>query len=162
MNKVTVLIICFLIILILTACTMKNNIYTDFCGFQKDDFTIVEESDSHSGVHSDGFYYLVLDCSENQEKVLELLTDWRELPLSENLDLIMYGGEKDGISYEYNLAEKFDVPRIENGYYYFYDRHSEAVNCNDDSGLFDRNSFNFSFALYDVKTQKLYYFEYDT
>lgn len=143
---------------------IKSNvsINTGYFGFQKSDFSIVEEKDIHGGFHGDGSYYLIMDCSENKEKALEILSGWKELPLSENLSLIMYGGEKDGMAYGYNLAEEAKIPRVENGYYYFCDRHSESTNSADDSELFNRSSFNFSIAIYDSDTDKMYYFEFDT
>lgn len=104
----------------------------------------------------------ILDCSGNKEKALENLSNWTQLPLSENLNLIMYGGERDGISYGYNLAEKAKIPAVENGYYYFYDRHSKSTDSSDDSELFSRASFNFSIAVYDSDTDKMYYFDFDT
>ena len=128
----------------------------------KKNFTVVEELDTHGGFIGDGSYYLILDCSENKAKAMNLTENWNELPLTENLGLIMYGGEKDGVSYGYNLAEDAHMPIIENGYYIFRDRHSESVDNEDDSQLFDRNSYNFSIALYDCNTDRMYYFVYDT
>ena len=131
-------------------------------GFKKKDFTVVDELDTHGGFLGDGSYYLILDCSQNREKALEKVAGWKKLPLSENLDLIMYGGNRDGVGYSYNLAEEAGIPKIENGYYFFEDRHSESNNSEDDSELFDRYSFNFSIAIYDSDTDKLYYFDFDT
>ena len=70
--------------------------------------------------------------------------------------------KKDGITYGYELAKETKIPQIENGYYNFYDRASKNKNNNDDSKLFDRYSFNFSLAIYDADTDRLYYFEFDT
>ena len=135
---------------------------TDYFGFAKKDFTVVEELDTHGGFLGDGSYYLILDCSDNKEQALEKVQDWNKLPLSENLNLIMYGGEKDGVAYGYELAEEAHMPQIENGCYMFEDRHSESKESRDDSDLFDRYSFNFSIAVYDSDTDKMYYFEFDT
>ena len=118
--------------------------------------------DTHGGFVGDGSYYLILDCSDNTEDALSIVADWNELPLSENLNLIMYGGEKDGKTYGYDLSEEAHMPVIENGYYYFEDRHSEAKDVSDDSELFSRASYNFSLAVYDSETNRLYYFEFDT
>lgn len=134
----------------------------EYFGFAKNDFSVVEELDTHGGFLGDGSYYLILDCSNNKEKSLEMIKDWNKLPLSENLNLIMYGGEKDGVTYGYNLAEEAHMPKIENGYYMFEDRSSESKDSTDDSELFDRYSFNFSIAVYDCDTNIMYYFEFDT
>lgn len=133
---------------------------TEHFGFAKKDFTVVEELDTHGGFQGEGSYYLILDCSNDKEKALERIEDWNKLPLSENLNLIMYGGEKDGVTY-YGLEEAH-MPTIYNGYYIFEDRHLESKDSRDDTDLFNRHSFNFSIALYDCDNHKMYYFEFDT
>lgn len=162
MKKLIILTICLILVVSLTACSIGEDTPKDYFGFCKEDFTILDEVDTHGGFHGDGSYYLILDCSKNKEKATEILSEWIELPISENLELIMYGGEKDGISYGYNLAKEAEIPEIENGYYYFCDRHPESTDSKDTSALFDRGSFNFSFAIYDSDTDKMYYFEFDT
>lgn len=140
----------------------KVTVEETYFGFSKDDFIVEEETDTHGGFHGDGSYYLMLDCSENREKALENVKGWKELPLSKNLNLIMYGGEKDGMTYGYNLAEEAKIPEIENGYYYFCDRHSESIDSSDDANLLSRTSFNFTLAIYDSDTDRMYYLEFDT
>lgn len=132
-----------------------------FC-FAKKDFSVIEEVDTHGGFVGDGSYSLILDCTANREKALEKVRDWKKLPLSENLELIMYGGEKNGLTYGFCLAEEANMPRVENGYYKFMDRSSESKDSADDTELFDRNSFNFTLAVYDCDSDRLYYFEFDT
>ncbi len=158
MKKVFSLIMCFAIMLSLAACSSEGTAYKEYLGFTKKDFTVTEEGDFEGG----GSYYLILDCSENREQALENVSSWNKLPLSENLNLIMYGGEKDGVSYDYNIAEKANIPNVENGYYFFVDRHSKSTDSSDDSELFNRYSFNFSLAVYDSDTDMMYYFEFDT
>ncbi len=133
-----------------------------YYNISKDDFIVIDEEDNHGGFPSDGSYYLILDCSENKEKAYEIISDWNELPLSENLQLIMYGGERNGICYGYNLSEEAKMPKVENGYYRFYDRHSESTDPSDDSDIFRRCSYNFSLAVYDSDTDIMYYFDFDT
>ena len=156
---------CLLALIFLLLLKPVNNYIdktTEYFGFAKKDFTVVEELDTHGGFHGDGSYYLVLDCSNNKEKALEIIAEWNKLPLSENLNLIMYGGEKDGVTYGYELAQEAHIPKIENGYYIFEDRSSESKNSTDDMELFERYSFNFSIAIYDCDTDTVYYFEFDT
>ncbi len=155
---VIVVVICF----VFSACSITESRRNDHFGFETDQFTIVEEKDTHSGFHGDGAYYLILDCSENPNQAHENIKEWKELPLSDNLDLVMCGGEREGESYEYNFAEEAHWPTISNGVYKFVDRHSESVNESDDANLLSRYSFNFSIAVYDLDTDTLYYFEMDT
>lgn len=138
----------------------KVTVDDGFLGFDKEDFIVVDEADTHDGFHGDGSYYLILDCSENKEKALENIKVWKKLPLSKNLELIMYGNESG--TYGYKLAEEAKIPEIENGYYYFCDRHAESTDSSDDSNLFNRASFNFTLAVYDSDTDRMYYFEFDT
>ena len=119
------------------------------------------QTDSHGGFHGDGLYVLVLDCAQNREQALETVGEWNALPLSEPLRLMMYGGEKDGIVYGY-LGEENLLPEIENGFYRFEDRHDQSRDSADDTSLLSRASFNFSLAVYDADTDRLYYFEMDT
>ena len=82
--------------------------------------------------------------------------------LSENPDIIMYGGELDGITYSYAAAEEAHIPKITNGYYMFKDRHSESKDLADDSELLNRYSYNFSIAVYDSDADRVYFFDFDT
>lgn len=148
---------CLIAVLFLLSLTPAGNYISntqEYFGFAKKDFTVVEELDTHSGFLGDGSYYLILDCSDNRKEALDKVKEWKKLPLSENLERIMYGG--------YELAEKAHIPQAENGYYIFEDRSSESTDSTDDTDLFDRHSFNFSLAVYDCDTDKMYYFEYDT
>lgn len=153
-----VIAICF----IFSACNIREVQQLAYFGFKTSDFTIVEESDTHGGFHGDGYYYLILDCSENVEQAEKIVEDWNELPFTENLQLAMYGGVKDDIGYCYFLAELAHLPAVSNGYYKFLDRYSDAVDYSDDTDLLSRCSFNFSVAVYDLDTNTLYYFEMDT
>lgn len=157
MKKLVWYLLCLALVCGLVGC---DNGSENYAGFMKDDFVVVEEMDTHGGFHGDGTYYLILDCSQNKEKALENVKGWKELPLSKNLELIMYGDESG--RYGYNLAEEANIPKIENGYYYFCDRHSERTDTSDDSNLLSRASFNFSLAIYDSDTDRMYYVEFDT
>ncbi len=133
---------------------------TLYFGFAKKDFSVVEELDSHGGFQGEGSHYMILDCSGNKQKALEIIEDWNKLPLSKNLNHIMYGEED--INYEINLAQEAHIPKIENGYYIFEDSQLGNRDNRDDSELFNRASFNFEIAIYDCDTDRMYYFEYDT
>lgn len=125
---------------------------TDGFGFKKTEFTIVEEKDTHGGFHGDGTYNLILDCSGNSNRAHEIIKNWEKLPLSDNLESVIYG----------NFTKEINWPTIRNGVYKFIDRHSESTNKSDDTDLLSRHSFNFSIAVYDLDTNTLYYFEMDT
>lgn len=82
---------------------------------------------------------------------------WKKVKSGKNflfpkLDTFLYQPYDDEVS----------IPEIQDGYYYFYDRHSESTNPYDDSELFQRFSFNFTFAIYDQSSNQIYLIEYDT
>ena len=159
-------IVCFICTIFLcvslSSCGLAENKLSKYFSFEASDFVVLEENDTHGGFHGDGSYYLILDCSQNTDKARSIVKNWTSFPLSENVYLVMYGGEKNGENYGYNFAEDAHWPKIENGVYKFVDRHSESKNSSDDSELLDRYSFNFSIAVYDLNTDILYYFEMDT
>ena len=157
MRYVKLIIVTIIVCVVFSSCSTVG-----YFGFRTSAFTVIEEKDTHGGFLGDGTYYLILDCSERKEQATELIKDWKPLPLTENLQLIMYGGEKNGVGYAYDLAEEAHWPIINNGVYKFVDRHSEAVDKSDDTNLFNRYSYNFTIAVYDFDTDKLYYFEFDT
>lgn len=124
----------------------------------------IVEKDSHGGFPADGEMMIEYDCSKADMKIDK--TKLKKLPLSENLNLIMYGGKKDGRTYMYNLASDNGIPNIEDGYYYFFDDYGKYYkdidNYNSDEKLFDRYSFNFTLIMFDNHTKHLYYYEFDT
>ena len=46
--------------------------------------------------------------------------------------------------------------------YLFIDRHDDAKDEHNGKDLFNRYSFNFTIAFYDLDTNVFYYFEFDT
>lgn len=163
MKHIKMITVILAICLLFSACNLSESQQTNYFGFETSDFTVVEERDTHDGFLGDGSYYLILDCSQNASRAHEVITGWKELPLTDNLNLIMYGGVRNGVIYGYDLAKEAHWPAtIRNGVYKFVDRHSESVNEEDDTNLLDRYSFNFSIAVYDLDTDTLYYFEMDT
>ncbi len=156
MRKLVLYVLCFVLFCGVMGCGNSEN--ESYAGFQKKDFVVVEEKDTHGGFHGDGTYYLILDCSKDKEKALELIKEWKAFPLSENLETILYGSE----TYGSLLAEETNFPKITNGYYYFNDRHPKSTNPGDDTDLLKRVSYNFTLAIYDSDTDRMYYVEFDT
>ncbi|MBO5742948.1 MAG: hypothetical protein J6R68_01525 [Clostridia bacterium] len=131
---------------------------TKYFGFTKKDFLVVEELDTHGGFPVDGSHYLILDCSNNKAKALEIVKDWNKLPLPENLNYIMYGEIRDGSPYGDELAQEAHIPKIKNGYYIFENRDAESK---DSIELIDKRPDHFTIAIYDYDTHKMYYFKFD-
>ena len=165
MKYAKIITVLIFICLFFTFCSTSDRGEAEYFGFKTSVFTVVDEKDTHGGFHGDGDYYLILDCSEKAEQAKELIDGWKPLPLTENLQRIMNmtcSRMEDGVYYNKTLAEMAHWPIIENGVYKFIDRHSEAIDKSDDTNLFNRYSYNFSVAAYDLDTNTLYYFEFDT
>lgn len=119
--------------------------------------TIVSVADTHGGFHGDGDLIVQFDCTEIADSVVEQMADWKTLPMTGPLQSFMYGGER-----YIGVAEKLGIPEVANGYYFFWDRHSESTDPTSDSELNDRSSWNFTVLLFDAENSQLYLFEFDT
>lgn len=120
--------------------------------------TVVNSYDDHSGFHGDGTSYVVLSFEDDElEKGIAAPGGWHQLPLTENLETLIYGTRTDTKA----TGPYIDITmsRAEKGYWYFYDRQGETT---DDCDVLGSGSFNYTFALYDAEKDLLYYCEYDT
>ena len=120
--------------------------------------TVVNSYDDHSGFHGDGTSYVVLSFENDElEQGIAAPGGWNHLPLTENLETLIYGTRTDTETIGPFIG--ITMSRAEQGYWYFYDRQGETT---DDSDVLNRRSFNYIFALYDAEKDLLYYCEYDT
>ena len=120
----------------------------------------IEDSiDSHGGFHGDGDYFACIECSDIDYN--ELSKNWKKLPLSESLVKVTEMEQCDDKGC-FNIYDKFSIPVVENGYYYFIDRQADSRNKYDDTDLNNRSSWNFSLAIFDIDTDTVYYYELDT
>ena len=130
------------------------------------DAEVISSEDSHGGFHGDGMTFVVLHFDEDGlAEQLEGLAGWHPLPLSENAGILIYGYDTEKMKTGPYLCDEQGqgmIPQIQNGYYYFYDRHSESRDVYDDTYIFDRGSYNFTLAIYDADSGMLYYAKLDT
>ena len=96
------------------------------------------------------------DFSHKPSACPELIKQYKEFQIPGYF--VLGNHEFDIDSYETVL----ETMGLENGYYFFEDRHSESKDSADDSEMFYRNSYNFSIAVYDTDNHIFYYFELDT
>ena len=159
MRKIIYSILIAIIIFTITGCMslstieyikLETNIDISKCN-------ILIDNDGHGGFLGDGEYFVKADCSNDSKNMLNQISFWNELPLPEDIQLIMYGGEKDGINYQYKFADKVGIPEIKNGVYLFVDRHIQS-----DKSFLNRSSYNFTVVLYDKDFDTFYYYEYDS
>ena len=114
----------------------------------------LESKDTH-GFHGDGSSLNVYQFSDSSmEPEMEESELWKKLPLAEGVSNVITNTIGD------ECAE--DIPVISNGYYFFYDRSSEARNPYDESDLWNRYSINCTIAIYDMDNDVLYIYTMDT
>lgn len=143
---------------ILAGCDLAEPASRDYFGFDLSKYTVVEKDSTHRALNGDGFYYLILDCSDDTDSARKIVEDWERLPLAEPLKAVMntvFGEDS-------TVMDEAHWPNTENAVYKFFDRHTEATDPSDPSELMDRYSYNFTVALYDLDTDTMYYFEMDT
>lgn len=160
-----------LALLVMTGCSAEkeNSISSEISkaiGVDVSAGEVISKSDSHGGFHGDGS--TVIEIPLNDTSISDQIKDnedWNALPLTENLTALVYGVQTEGSSVG-PMIHSGDgepvIPEVENGYYYFQDRHSQSTDPKDDSGVLGRASYNFTIAIYDEDRQTLYYMELDT
>lgn len=123
----------------------------------------VAYTDTHSMIRGEGLTVGSLhfdpDNAAELRRQIEESNAWSPLPLTQNIGLLMNGGELNGITYTDRFAEQYGILDISNGSYFFWDR---LNNTNQDVKLLTRSAFGFTLALYDYDTDFLYFFRYDT
>ena len=121
-------------------------------GLDVRDSEVLYEMDTHGGFLGDGDTTIVLSMNDSMTDVIADDSRWHELPLPKELKLSVFCDE------EGNRL----IGEIENGYYFFMDRHSEAEDVFDPSPLRTRHSRNYTLAVYDADKNILYFLEVDT
>lgn len=125
--------------------------------------TLINKKEGEISFNGDGidFYVYEFKTKENIVNQIKKNTDWRTLPLSENLENIIYG--KNGYSpFITNEEGKNLIPQIKKGYYYFYNTNEDAKNKTDDTYLKNTSSYNFILAIFDSINNRFYYVKFDT
>lgn len=131
---------------------------------------VIESRDTHGGFLGDGTQFLKLDCGgAHAVEQIENSAHWKPLPVLTHVSTLLYGGEGWAPivkidDYDSGVYDQPLFPKVENGWYFFYDRYDNGVSFDryDDSLVLGRFSFNFTVALYDADTDTLYYAKVDT
>lgn len=121
--------------------------------------TVTSSQDSH-GALGDGLTFITLSFPDDGFG-RSIQDTWTPLPLTGNLRALLYGSPGAG-PYITDQEGAACFPQVENGYYYFEDRHAQSTDPHSDFALFRRSSFNLTTALYDADTQTLYFCKFDT
>ena len=114
-----------------------------------------EKFNNYNGPPNEGLKLYNFKFTEKESKkfISEIMKSWNKLPLTEDLELVMYGGTKEGTEYNFNFSNKTGLPQIKQGYWILKNAHK---------GILNENSFNFTLAIYDTEQNLLYLFKIDT
>lgn len=173
MKRYSVLIIP-IVFLLLTSCTFGTSGGNRYSSEEISktigvDVSYIETAaiiDSHGGM-GDGCACITMTFDDDKcENDVSRSNLWHELPLSDNLMKIVYGTVEEGhyISpyITFNDDKTPSISYVEEGYYFFLDRHNKSKNPYDDSDIFERSSYNLTVAIYDSQSDVMYYLELDT
>ena len=162
---VIILLILLLVIFIMQLIdkNMKKKYIFNQVGVDVSNAKLIYKYNNYSGFSGDVISCYIYEYSKNNsiENDIKKIDTWKELPLSENCEKLVYGSKyiKPHIS---NQNQESFLEKVENGYYCFIDRHIDSKNKLDDTQIFERDSLNLTIAIYDIDTNKFYFLEMNT
>ena len=118
----------------------------------------VENNISSYGFHGDGKMYIQIRFEDDSAilRELEEKKSWNPAPVPEDLrTLLNYVKGLDSIQLPSD-------EEIGEGYFYFQDRHSDAVDRQDYRAALERYSENFTAAVYSIARKTLWYCKFDS
>lgn len=122
-------------------------------------FAKLDEKNTHSGFRNEGETLKRIYFSERQAnnfiEQVKKKNSWRELPMTERLFNKVC---------KYAMVDNMNIPKVDKGYWFVFDRHSEAKDKYNEKDIFDENrhSYNFTVAVFDSDNNILYIYELDT
>lgn len=111
----------------------------------------------------------VLQLAEEQREefiaVLEAASaekgPWHEMPMDTTVRALLHGGVAKVPRFWDDYSTALMAP-VEEGYWFFLDRHSQAEDPWDTNAFTERKDYHFTLAVYDSATGKLWCFTMDT
>lgn len=157
LKRVCLSIMILIIVYIIYLYTLYDyNFYSSLIEMPIPMFAKMEEKDTHGGFHGDGEALVKVYFSDKQaEKFIRKIHNnihWNKLPMNEILQTCISN----------NSIDEIFVPIIENGYWFFLDRHRKTTDKYNYNEIFDRASSNYSIAIFDIDSNVLYIYSLDT
>lgn len=157
LKRLCLIILLLIIVYIIYLYTFYDyNFYSSIIETPIPMFAKIEEKDTHGGFHGDGEALVKVYFSDKQaEKFIRKIDKnihWDKLPMKDILQTCINN----------NITDEISVPIIENGYWFFLDRHSKATDKYNYNDMFDRASSNYSIAIFDIDSNVLYIYSLDT
>ena len=170
MKKTISFIMILTMIFTLSACGTKESKKPQFdisemigIEISDEDMNMINHIETHGGFHGDGTTFYSMEII-NDDTIEEIKSEWKELPLTENLTALIYGLEDESASIGPYISEDGEAlfPNVDHGSSSFFDRPDESEDHFDDVNVLSRHSFNFVIAIFDTDTNRLYYTKFDT
>lgn len=120
--------------------------------------SVIDYEDTHGGFHGDGELYVKVEFPKDFA-MSQLNQYWKRLPVPTGISLFIFGGDYNGVHYEYGDDRMKPAGKITNGIYFFEDRADYPSKSN---SFLERPSHNFTFAIYDFEENTLYFYKYDS
>lgn len=145
-----------LLLLCLTACSGKDHAQSlsKLLRLDVSGGTVEAFEDSHGGFLGDGAAYWVITFPDDSvRKTIEESSAWQPLPMTaavNHLACHLLDGQPPCL------------PEVEQGWYFFYDRHDQSRDPWDAAAAMGRHSYNFTAAVYNADTDTLYCLVLDT
>ena len=156
MKKIINILLLLVLVLLISGCS--NNILKSI-ELENNSCKIIKEKDTHGGFNGDGDYFALIKCSNIDYK--KLSNNWHELPISDTLKKVLEIERCDDKNCK-NIYDRYSIPKLKKGYYYFIDRHPEAKDIYSEKEVDNRASYNFTIAILDPIKDNIYYYELDT
>ena len=122
---------------------------------------IIEEYDTHGGLHGDGLLYIKADCGNEPEQIEKITESWSNFPIPEEIEVLLSGGTVESGSFYGGVLENDAILKPNSGKYYFENR-ADGEENSDYVNILKSYSKNFSVGIYDAERQLLYWIEYDS
>ena len=126
---------------------------------------IIKFTDNHNGLLGDGNTYVVIQYTKDEFiKILSPIksgVSWKKMPIAKEILLIPGISNTDNHHF---LNNHFLPVSKKSGVYYFIDSQIEGADNKEllKKPIYKRNSFNYTLAILDSNTKRLYLFREDT
>ena len=157
MKKIGYLLFAIIISLLMVSCAQSDKSrVSDELNLKLVKANQIVEYDDH-GAMGDVTRFITFEFDSNDTlNQIKSDSNWKKFPLDKTTKTLMYGDEKTS-SYVTDNNSGLLFPEISEGYYLLIDRQEDKS-----QNILNRPSSNFTLAVYDTKTNTLYFAEIDT
>ena len=157
MKKIGYLLFAIIISLLMVSCAQSDKSrVSDELNLKLVKANQIMKYDDH-GAMGDGTRFMTFEFDSNDTlNQIKSDSNWNKFPLDKTTKTLMYGDEKTS-SYVTDNNSRPLFPEISEGYYMLIDRQEDKS-----QNILNRPSSNFTLAVYDTKTNTLYFAEIDT